>query len=123
MRLPLLATLLLLTGTNILHANVTGQNLEEYCAPLNSQNSTDPTEPMKSGMCFGYIQAAIEGLVSLQNEKQTDETLKFCIPEGVKLRQNVEVVWRFIASHPEALHKPAFSIIWAAEVTAFPCSK
>lgn len=64
------------------------------------------------GWCAGFINAIFV---------ETD--VRFCPQEGVKNKQKVLVVEKYMRDHPEKLHERAESLIRQSFVSAWPCSK
>jgi Rap1a immunity proteins len=77
----------------------------------------------ESGYCFGYVTAAWEstGMLNAVSDV-TGVNRKYCSPGGVTMGQAVRVVVRHLETHPESLHRGAYSQVLDAFQAAFPCA-
>ena len=103
-----------------------GEELLGYCQNALNRPDDNPTTKqtlewiMASGLCRGYTSGVIDA--SLIQQAVAKEQL-FCLPEGIKAEQVVQVVTEFLEAHPYALHRNASILTLAALREAFPCPK
>ena len=65
------------------------------------------------GTCFGYIWGVVAA----------GDRSSFCIPNGVKQLQVIDVVKQWIDQHPALRHYTAASLITEALKESFPCKQ
>jgi hypothetical protein len=70
------------------------------------------------GFCNGYIQG-----VGVLNGAADDRFggLRFCLPNGVNLSQQQDVVVKWLSENPQERHHPASYVVIRALDQAFPC--
>ena len=78
----------------------TGTDLFDYCREGS----------LNAGICTGYVVGVVEA---------TSDQL--CYPPGATYFQIIQVVVRFLAIHPERLHRHALDLVLLALHEAFPC--
>jgi hypothetical protein len=66
--------------------------------------------------CSGYIEALDDAIKSSPFYAYTA-----CESPSITIGQAVDVVKRYLATHPEQRHKPAWSLVMVALAEAFPC--
>ena len=92
---------------------------------------------VQQGFCVGFILGSVEamkwgslmGVVSTNSGEWDDDefdlasslALGFCVPSEVDNRQVLDIVQRYLASHPEIRHESARTLIHKALREAFPC--
>lgn len=106
--------------------NMSGNSLYEACTTENG---------VTAGFCIGYVVGVIEGIryglavpmwsagedSSEVINKLSDGVLMYCPPPEVQNGQHVDVVNKYLQSHPEKRHMPARLLIHIALREAFPC--
>jgi hypothetical protein len=90
-------------------ANVTGNDLKEYCDA--------PDQTPKRLYCDGYIAGALD---AFRQVNAAGGTL-FCEQPSVTGPQLIAIVQKRLADQPEALHYTASSIIFKVMHEDFPC--
>jgi hypothetical protein len=80
-----------------------GNELYEDCT---AQSATD------WGVCHGYV-------IGLADARIIDGTI--CVPNGVEVRQVVDIVVQYLREHPESRHIAAERLAEGALKRAFPC--
>lgn len=71
-----------------------------------------PADTKDTWLFIGYV----EGVTDAYNSV-------LCEPAEVKLDQELEIVKRYLKSHPESWHRSANIIVLTALMEAFPCPK
>jgi hypothetical protein len=74
----------------------------------------DTNDVAAQGACNGYV-AATSDAFTLADTKTT-----ICLPD-VTLKQEKDVVVKFLRDHPEHRHEGASKLIYLALESAFPC--
>jgi hypothetical protein len=69
-----------------------------------------------ASLCGGYIDAIATEYGPLNAYIQ-------CEPQSIANGQAVDVVRRYLATHPEQRYKPAWSLVLVALGEAFPCRR
>jgi len=80
-----------------------GNDLYGFCASSGS-------------LCGGYIEA-------IANAYDPINAYTACEPPSMPIGQAVDVVKRYLATHPEQRYKPAWSLVMVALAEAFPCRR
>ena len=80
-----------------------GNDLYGFCASSGS-------------LCGGYIEA-------IANAYDPINAYTACEPQSMPIGQAVDVVKRYLATHPEQRYKPAWSLVMVALAEAFPCRR
>lgn len=91
-------------------------------------------DPAQFSFCAGYVMGAIDGLKlgvsyplllleksSAEVEETGNRMLGYCLPEGVTLTQQIDIIVQRLNANPETRHAPARSLVQEALVSAFPC--
>lgn len=80
---------------------------------------------MLTGIAYqtGYTYAAFEIVEQPLDTEYTSFLKHYCIPKGVKNRQIVKVIKKYMLDNPELLHIPSSSLVVKALTKAFPCYK
>ena len=69
--------------------------------------------------CIAYVAgSADQAKLHVQGQPQ-----RFCMPEGVSLGQQRDIVLGYLKQHPEKRQQPSGALIWQAMAEAFPCSR
>ncbi|MGO9047704.1 MAG: Rap1a/Tai family immunity protein [Xanthobacteraceae bacterium] len=95
------------------NAEVTGNNLKEYCGLY-------PQHAEATALCMGYISGALDTM------RGYDKMLKLnlaCEPSQVTGEQLIAMTIKYLSDHPEKLHFTASSLILDMYTKAFPCPK
>jgi hypothetical protein len=66
--------------------------------------------------CSGYIDAIADAYSPIN-------AYTACEPQSIANGQAVDVVRRYLATHPEQRYKPAWSLVLVALAEAFPCRR
>ena len=66
--------------------------------------------------CSGYIEAVADAYSPIN-------AYIACEPPSIPAGQAVDVVRRYLATHPEQRYKPAWSLVMVALAEAFPCRR
>jgi hypothetical protein len=74
---------------------------------------------VKLGACSGYIMGVSDAESVLATE--TGHARLFCEPDSAVVRQDVDIVKRYLENHPELRHLSAASMVVFALQQAFPC--
>lgn len=101
-------------------AQTAGQ-LQQWCRE-STRLDAENRNRTEAGLCVGFVAgvAQARGLVVGElNGKGPDWMVRGCVPNGVTNGQLVQVVARFLDTHPESHHLPAASPAWLAISTAF----
>lgn len=88
-------------------APMTGNDLHKYCA----EDPAQPEGTYAEGVCMGYMLAVIES-----------STTPLCVPKGVKVKQSIDIVRKYLKEHPETRHQWARALVEDAVKSAF-CKK
>lgn len=89
--------------------------LLEICSPESVATATH-----ENGICLGYIDA----VVWLSHSKYCGYGRNsFCPPIGNTKIQEMLIIRKYIAAHPEAMHKAAFILVIDALTEAWPCKE
>jgi hypothetical protein len=110
MRRITVAALLLATGVPA-QGQSTGNNahygngLYDYC-----QNTVD-TSAYRTAFCVGFISAVVDAY----------DGVMFCTPSGSTYGQDVDIVKRGFAAHPEERQKPAYLLVTKYLHDVWPC--
>ncbi|HVC45252.1 MAG TPA: Rap1a/Tai family immunity protein [Candidatus Binataceae bacterium] len=75
-------------------------------------------DPIKSGFYIGYVTGVVEGdtfQVALGAKQH------WCLPKNVIADQILDVVGRFLESHPEIRQRPKAMLVNFALTAAWPC--
>ncbi len=80
------------------------------------------------GVCSGYITGAADAMASVQSHSDGSVEgrrfgFRWCLPKGVTFGQTVEVVEKWLSSHPETWHLAAPSLVAHALAEGFPCER
>jgi hypothetical protein len=86
----------------------TGNQLWEEC-------SAPDSDDFRNGTCAGYIVGVTD---VMQSQKSANS---ICIPDGVNIKQLVDVVKKFLSDHPEMRQQPADWQVTSALSVAFVC--
>ncbi|MGU5678101.1 Rap1a/Tai family immunity protein [Aeromonas allosaccharophila] len=78
---------------------------------------TTPKDDKYFHMDASYCQGYIIGVVD------TVDGFFACLPEGVTVGQNVDIVTKYLATHPEIRHMEGSIIVTDALKEFFPCKK
>jgi len=71
------------------------------------------------GFCKGFIQGVSEVLNGAADGRFG--VLRFCLPDGVNLGQEQDVVIKWLTENPQERHLPASLVVISALAEAFPC--
>jgi hypothetical protein len=74
-----------------------------------TSSETSPTQPIDAVFCTGYV----EGAVDAQNG------IAYNVPDGVLVRQLVDIVYKYLIDHPEERQLGAASLILRAMVKTY----
>ena len=74
-----------------------------------TRSEMSPTQPIDAVFCTGYV----EGTVDAQNG------VAYNVPNGVLLRQLVDIIYKYLMDHPEERELAAASLILRAMVTTY----
>ncbi|MHC9247754.1 Rap1a/Tai family immunity protein [Aeromonas jandaei] len=102
-----IATTLILFSLNSAGEFSVGNDLYSIC----STKKGDEFYYMNSSECRGYITGVSDALSGYT----------FCIPSGVTVGQDVDIVMRYLSEHPESRHINAAELIARALYESFPC--
>jgi hypothetical protein len=75
------------------------------------------TGPYTQGICQGFVQ----GVAATFADIDQPLPLRLCLPANASRRQVVDIVVRYLETHPERRHSSANSLVWTALHDAFPC--
>lgn len=75
----------------------------------------DEQDQMGRALCLGYVLGVTEAVTSLVPSSGV------CAPEGLGPGDLRQAVSTYVDAHPQALAKPAVSLVWSAIVAAWPC--
>ncbi len=75
----------------------------------------DEQDQMGQALCLGYLTGVTEAVTSVVPSSGV------CAPEGLAPGDLRAALSRYVDAHPEALAKPAVSVVWSAIVAAWPC--
>jgi hypothetical protein len=81
---------------------------------LQSCQSADSTE---RGFCLGFV----AGIADMLMSGPSTGKLGACFPDGVIVRQAMDVAVQYLVAHPEDRHFPAADLVAVALATTFPC--
>jgi hypothetical protein len=95
---------------------VTGGDLYKDCRTLNSE---EPDQFARMIYCFGYIEGAASAVGFYD---ATLDAKQVCVPKSTTREQIIDVVRGFLAQNPDAMKASGSQVVFAALVTAFPCS-
>ena len=109
----LLSVILLCLTASIARADMTGNDLKEYCQFY-------PRHTESTALCMGYIGGSLDMTRGLN--KMFNNAL-LCEPSGVTGDQLIAMVIKYLSDHPEQLHFSAASLILNMYTNAFPCPK
>ena len=90
-----------------------GNKLAEDCRAYPSGKVKDTVTALSVGTCFGYIWGVVGA----------GDRSSFCIPDGVKQLQVIDVVKQWIDQHPALRHYTAASLVTKALKESFPCKQ
>jgi len=88
----------------------------------------NPTTSFISGACQDYVLGVVDGIqVGIRVEHNYVGTPKtaepFCLDSKATLGQEVQVLIKFIKTHPEKAHFATSVLVLGAMADAFPCVK
>ena len=89
-----------------------GNDLYKRCAPN--------TETADSAYCYGYVVAIADVLRSVAPNPYLGN--KVCIPLEVKAGQLRDIIYNWLAAHPESRHYSGNSLAASALAQVYPCS-
>ncbi|MDZ4344424.1 MAG: Rap1a/Tai family immunity protein [Candidatus Binatia bacterium] len=84
-------------------------------------STTDPQQFGDAMYGTGYVMGVVDGLNGVTSS--SSELSKFCIPDGVAVKQLTDVTFLFLEKYPERRHFPAAWIVALALSEKFPCAK
>lgn len=94
---------------------INGNGLYQICSvKVEGYAGQNPT-------CRLFIMAVADTFQDLKDGGTIPKDAAFCIPLGVTNGQESDVVVKFLADHPELIHRDAAGITFAALFEAFPC--
>ena len=71
--------------------------------------------------CTGYVIGVVDQLLANKFMKNGTITLEACLPEGVIVRQVVDVVRSHLKNNPQDRNLPGALLTWTAVNKAWPC--
>ena len=95
----------------------TGNDILEWC----EYKQKDTLGWYKQGLCDGYLNGIVEGLLFAQHAPTGIQITFNCKPEAVTRGQTELVIVKYLKAHPEQLHNPAVMLVYSALAEAFPC--
>ena len=107
------AVILLILATNVDAQYVSGDTLHDLCQVEVIETEFEPT-------CVFFIVGALDMYHDLQHSKNIPEPV-FCTPDTAYRLQSVEVVSKYLESHPDTRNMEAVALILVAMSKAFPC--
>jgi hypothetical protein len=75
------------------------------------------------GFCASSGSLCSEYIGAIANAYSPISAYTACEPQSVANGQAVDVVRRYLATHPEQRYKPAWSLVLVALAEAFPCRR
>jgi hypothetical protein len=97
-----------------------GNHLQEVCnEAIKLFDSRDEADVFNAGNCFGYIRAANDMYEVLVNS--SNRTI--CIPSGIRAKQLIRIVDKYLEEHPEKLHNVGSLLVYESFQESFPCSE
>jgi hypothetical protein len=108
-----LIAILICASVEAARAEVTGNDLKEYCQFY-------PRQTQATALCMGYISGALDA-ARLFNPMLGGQMV--CEPSGVTGDQLIALTIKYLADHPEELHLVAGSLIVDMYIKTFPCRK
>lgn len=107
------------------YAEGNGHDLLRQCTQAVSAigGSADPSTInfMDAGRCMGLVDG-FAGAAAFY-ESQPGGPGAICFPEdGMTIGQSVDLVLRFLTSHPEQLHESATVLVFGAFLDNYPCN-
>jgi hypothetical protein len=111
----LLAMIILCCSAEYARAEITGNQLYEWCET--------PRQPSFQGLCLGYIAGTLDMLRTASREL-SDPRINipmYCEPSGVTGEQLTAMARTYLVQHPEQRHFVAASILFTVYTKAFPC--
>ena len=96
-----------------------GNELFSACRPAAANGTNEYYwDSMK---CYSYVFGVIDGMIDMT--RGTGGIVRApCFPNGASRGQVVDIVSRYLASHPESRHLNAGALVSAALYQAFPCN-
>jgi hypothetical protein len=105
----------------------TTRGFSEICAAIDKKTELDTysqEDVFNVGYCLGWMKGLTEGIKVAELKDRVDEKYRiFCPPVESSTAQNVHVVKKFIADHPEKEHVLTVVIAATALGDAFPCKE
>jgi hypothetical protein len=101
---------------------LSGNDLYSECS-----TAVRPPAPMppKYGMCLGYVEGVMDGATVMATFLTPNGAYvadrEWCEPPGIIVGQAVDVVVRYLGSHPQDRHLTAASLVARALHDAWPC--
>lgn len=95
--------------------------------PIDGNGYLDLCQSADAGLqngCMGFGAGLLSGLIfwNSVSVEQGGPSAKFCLPQGVKSLQAIDVVRKYVEVHPEMRHYLAGMLAQLALMEAFPCS-
>lgn len=123
--ITVLAAILLLTfgGSAYSEANGDGNELLHACKLTLDDNVTKEKNIYNGYMLYGYCLGILQAVADT-NSSLFEEMGKrlFCFPSnGIKNKQSVKIVVKYLEEHPEKLHLHNTDLVISAYREAFPC--
>jgi hypothetical protein len=73
-------------------------------------------------ICYATIEAVFLSIAEFPNAVKVEQPNKFsCMPEQLRLQEQVRIIYLYMRKHKERLDLPAVQLIMEAFAEAFPC--
>lgn len=105
-------------NTNKLDGN---ELLKDCRAALQILDSGKAQNTSGAARCFGYLKGFTDGMVVLAAANPNNRWSFICPAAEVTVNQQVQIVTKYLAEHPNELYKRADQLVSSALGHAFPC--
>jgi Rap1a immunity proteins len=97
----------------LIPASVSAQDMD---GNLLYEDCAAPKASFTEGICIGYIVGIVGAMGTwASSDRHT------CLPPHMNVEQMLDVVTRFLTSHPDKRHRAAGGLVAEAFADAFPC--
>jgi hypothetical protein len=89
-----------------------GHRLHALCRHTDPARADSPSSDRYAARCQGYVSGVLDAALRFSDQRP-------CLPDWLGPAQLADIVTRYLAAHPERLHRPAADLVFEALAESF----